>query len=187
MATFSGKVNGNYNDAKQASTGAMTRVGSPLTVTATGAYFGFRIQNVTIYPGATINAAEFAFNVAYAANDDAHFDLHIQIGDAAEFTTTDDDISDRTITTAYVDVDANSVGTGWYTVTGLATAIQEAIDDPTWAYGNDIAVILLTTTGINLAILQYDGAAEYGAELDIDYTDASASKAMHHYRTRRNN
>jgi len=115
---------------------------------------GMQWKNVRIPQGATINEAFVQFMVDAPRNDQPN-DLEIwaeDIDDAPEFTDTDDDISDRTRTSASVlwsppewtsaqDRDADQ------RTPDIAVPIKEVVDRGGWAIGNDMAVIIQNESG----------------------------------------
>lgn len=188
MATLNLQVSASADDAYQASSGTMYTSSTNHTTSSTGRYFGHRFLNVTIPAGSTINSATLQIYVGNATYDDIHFTITGEdIDDAPEFTSTAYDISDRIDTAASVNWDADGVGSGWQSSPDLATIIQEIVDRPSWASGNDIVVIAVTTTGINIDERMWEFSGNvYGAKLDIDYTPPAGGTSIpvvvHHLR-----
>ena len=190
MTTLALKVGASADDASETA-GTVSITATFFLSDSTDEYHGFRWQNVTIAPGATINSAILTVYVQSGGNDEP---LHRAWGQAADnaaaFTTGASDISGRTKTTAAVDWSSADLGSGndtpieWGAATAagagssFAAVIQEIVDRPGWASGNAI-VIFDTQSSLDalrdLAIDFYDNLSTEGAELDIDYTAAGAA------------
>ena len=136
---------------------------------------GLRFTAMTIPAGATITDAYLTFRAVSAdspmSNSDAT-NLTIKgqlIANAPTFTTTDDNISNRTLTTAA----ASWVPTSWTTGTdynspSIVSVIQEIVNQGAWASGNAIAIII-TGTG-HRASQSHDTASATAAKLVVTYT-----------------
>lgn len=186
MATFSATISQSSDDALQDGT-SVSLTGTTPTVNATNRYLGLRWLNVTIPPGSTINTASITFSIPSAANDDPDLDIwgH-DTDDAPTFTTTNNDISSRTPTTATVTWTATGIGTGLKTSPDLAAIFQEIIDRPGWASGNDIAVICKGRSSNSFRTDAFDGSTGNYPTVNIDYTTPSGGTTMpifaHYYR-----
>ena len=133
---------------------------------------GVRFLNVTIPPGAPINSAYIDFttdetssvatSVVFRGEDAA---------DAARFTATVDNISDRATTTASVSWNSipawNTVGEV-HTTPDLASVVQEIVDRGDWSSGNAM-VFIVTGSGVRVAE-SYDGSPTQAPLLRVDYT-----------------
>ncbi len=91
------------------------------------------------------------------------------IANAPTFTTTDYNISNRTLTTA----SASWAPTSWitnsnYNSPSIVSVIQEIVNQGTWASGNAIAIII-TGTG-HRSSPSYNGDATNAAKLVVTYT-----------------
>ena len=135
---------------------------------ATGGYsggtqkVGLRFTGITVPPGATITGAYLNFR-AIAADDpntnSSITNLTIKgqlIANAPTFTTTDYNISNRTLTTA----SASWVPTSWitnsnYNSPSIVSVIQEIVNQGTWASGNAIAIIITGTGHRCISFLQW--------------------------------
>jgi hypothetical protein len=173
MATFSAAIATSADDARQAGT-TMSLASTTLEFTAANHYGGVRFPNVTIPQGSTINTASLTFFLPQATHDDP--DLTIWGDDtdnAAAFTTTASDISNRAATTATVQWVATSLGVGSKTTPDLATIIQELVDRPGYASGNALALILKANSTNPLRLRTFDQGSNF-PQLDIDYTPPAA-------------
>lgn len=184
MATLQRTIAASADDALQDGVSMNTNGATP-TVNATTKYAGFRFTNITIAPGSTVSAATLTLYLPSAANDDADVDIYGEdADDAATFTTANNDITNRTATTAVAVWTAGSLGTGWKVSADFAAVIQEIIDRGGWASGNDIVIVLKGRSTDPLRFETYDAATGNLPTLDITYTapgggSGAAARAYH--------
>jgi hypothetical protein len=190
MATVDLIVGASSDDAHEASTGTVSTNAGTLTVDAAGEYIGLRFNNVTIGQGDSIDAAELTVNVVTTAADSPNVDIHCEdADDAGAFSASSNNISSRARTSAKTTWSATNIGTGDHTQ-GIAAAVQEVIDRPGWASGNDLVVILVGLSGTDFRINSFDNSTSLCARLDITYTSGGGGssqppRSMHQYRLRR--
>jgi hypothetical protein len=144
-------------------------------------YFGLRYTNVTIPQGATIVSAKIQFHVddndvggstpvtATFRGEDAD--------NAAAFSATDFDLTNRTQTSASVDwaiptwAAAHDEGANQLSAE-LNTIVQEIVDRPGWASGNALVLMKLGWTGSGERTAEsYNEEPAAAPELQITYTD----------------
>ncbi len=142
---------------------------------------GLRFTGITVPSGATITSAYLTFRAIAAdapmTNSDVT-NLTIKgqlISNALTFSTTTNDISNRTLTTA----SASWVPTSWitgsdYNSPSIVSVIQEIVNQGTWASGNAMAIII-TGTG-HRSSPSYNGDAANAARLVITYTTSTTTK-----------
>ena len=144
--SFEVRVTDGNDDAEERTDGSMYRSSSDLELTNDGGYqtVGMRFKNVTVPLNATILAAYIEFNVDETDNEDGTLTIKGEdIDDAPGFSSSDDDISDRTTTTAEVEwvlSDENrwtSTNTKKQTPE-LKTIVQEIVYRTGWSSGNDM-------------------------------------------------
>lgn len=177
MTTLNLQVAASSDDAFESAAAAMTLTGLTIPLAAAGQWGGLRFNNVTIPQGATINTATLQIYINSTATDNVQADFYCQAADdAGTFTTGAGDISGRTRTTAKVSVAANNVGTGWYSITGMASVVEEVTNRGGWPSGNDLVVIIDPATGVDLQFRTWDHDTSLAAKLDIDYTAASTGQ-----------
>jgi hypothetical protein len=176
MTTLNLQVAASADDADEGSVGNTdtTRI---ITMLYTDQWWiGFRWQSVTIPTGATIDTATFHGYISSTAYDDVHVEVFgDNVGDAAVFTAGSGnyDISGRSLTSASVTKDEDAAGSGWYSITGLASIVQEIVDDAGGLSGDALALVMDGTTGVELRFKAYDNDPPDAAKLDIDYTPPS--------------
>jgi type IV pilus assembly protein PilY1 len=135
---------------------------------------GMRFQSVQIPQGATITSASLEFEVNDASS--ATTDLVIQgedIDDSPAFTTTANDITNRTTTTSSVawSVDNWTTPDAKDSTPDLSTVVQEIVNRSGWCGGNDMTFII-SGTGQRSAT-SYDGTAGDAPLLRITYDTSS--------------
>jgi hypothetical protein len=87
---------------------------------------------------------------------------------AAAFTTTASDITNRSLTTATTVWSGANIGAGDHDLT-VTSIVQEIVNQGGWASGNAMALLMYGTTAI-LQITSYDTSTTLCARLAIDYT-----------------
>ena len=168
MATWSGACGASADDAKQNGT-AMSLTASMTVSTATN-YLGVRFPNVTVPQGATINSATLTVDVPSTSSDTPNgVTWYGELAtDAAAFTTTASDITNRSLTTATTVWSGANIGAGDHDLT-VTSIVQEIVNQGGWASGNAMALLMYGTTAI-LQITSYDTSTTLCARLAIDYT-----------------
>ena len=191
MSTFTATITASSDDADQASS-TVDITGGALNANATTQWSGFRFLNVTIPPGSTVTASTLELDFFSGSFDDPDLTIYAHdTDDAPTFTTTANDISARTPTTATVTWTASSIGTGIKTTPDLKTIIQEIIDRPGWTSGNDIAILYVGRSASSFArVRSLDAGTGAPAKLNITYTPGSGSsgqppRTLHQFRQRR--
>ena len=152
---FTKEITSSADDAREIDTGNHNTKNhiKPLSLGlengATKNIVGIRYQAVTINPGEQINSASIQFRAMESASGTANVRIYGELSadnDADAFANTKYNISDRPLTTAYVDwmnIPAWSnkeVGPDT-TTPDLSVIIQEIVDDNNWNDGQDIAII----------------------------------------------
>lgn len=189
MTTYTAAIAASSDDARQDGS-AVTLTGVNITIDTTTRYGGLRFLNVTIPPASTINSAGLTVTLPSASFDDPDLTLwgH-DIDDAPTFTTTANDLSGRTPTTATVTWAATGIGAGAKTSPSIAAIIQEIVNRAGWASGNDLALILKGNSSNAFRFNAFDGGGADYASLTIDYTEPSAGgqppRSLHQFRQRR--
>lgn len=181
------QVAASADDAFESSTGVVTLTDPLVASDAVDEWMGWRWDNVTVPPGATIVAASLFVVVDGTTNDEPDHAFYAEdADDAAQFTTGSNDISARSRTTATVtwssaDLAANNTkladgGTGWFQIPDVKTLVQEVVDRGGWASGNALVIVCQGSadSARDLGIFAYDDATTVAARLEILYEDAAA-------------
>ncbi len=165
---------GAQNGASMDITGTQPRLG---LIT----HLGHRFVLTGPASGDTIDVAYQTTNQPASFADEVDdVDLYCQATDnAAAFTTTDNDISNRTSTSAVVtwNPDPIDIGTGDQNGPSLVSPIQEVINRAGWSSGNGLALIMIqtpATSGTDWRVRHYDGSTTECPRLHIEYTAAGA-------------
>ena len=168
MATWSGACGASADDAKQ--NGTSMSLTASMSVTSATHYLGVRFPNVTVPQGATINSATLTVNVPSTINDTpAGVTWYGELAtNAAAFTTTASDITNRAQTTATLVWSGSNIGTGDHNLT-VTSIVQEIVDQGGWASGNAMGMLLYGVAA-NIQITNYDTSTTLCARLAIDYT-----------------
>ena len=187
MTTFAKAIAASADDGYEPG-GTMDLTGLVINISGTALRALWRFTGVTVPKGSTINSATLALNFTSGSYDDPNFDIYCEdVDDGTALTTTTNDISNRTLTTAKVTWNASSVGTGIKTTPSFASSVQEVIDRDGWASGNALNVIGVGNSGSAFRISTWD-SSNPEAEITIDYTPPSSSgatvKAMYYARLR---
>lgn len=145
-------------------------------------WVGLRFTDVTIPQGATILSAVVRFR---AEDTDGGTAGTAQIycqdtDDAAAFSSSANDISSRTLTTAtttWTEIPSWSRRSS-YDTADFTAAVQEVVDRPGWSSGNALAVIFdITATGRDRDAISYDKNAADAPEVIITYAVLTTATA----------
>lgn len=187
MPTENMQVGASSDDAEQ----------GDATVLLTGTYIrwyqgstchgGFRfVPGSSIPQGATITSATFSYK--YTATDRDTLTASVWADDLAgpgTFTTDDNDISDRTATTATASIDDTDVGVDWQEL-DVQSIVQELATSYTVTA---IAIIVYDDSSDNARWVTWDGDSDNCPKLDVVYTepagDGQPARSMHQARMRR--
>ncbi len=172
---FETQVSHNHDDAEEdVGNGNVDRGSGDLELTVDGGDLqevGMRFRSVTIPPGALITNAWIRFVADESNSGVTNLTFFAEAtDDAAIFSSSDGNITGRTKTAASVawtGVPSWTTGTTYQTGANLAPIIQEVINRPGWASGNDL-VIIVTGTGTRTAE-SHDGAPALAPFLHVEY------------------
>jgi type IV pilus assembly protein PilY1 len=154
LVNISKQLSANSDDAEElTSTGAITLDGSQAldvgSVSAVGNLIGLRFTGVALVKDSIIDNAYIEFT-ASNSDTDTPPSLTIQaqnVGDASTFTTTANDISNRTLTTASASWSPLSWTSGTkYQTASLTTLVQELVNRGDWTSGNDMVFVFDSST-----------------------------------------
>ena len=143
---------------------------------------GMRFRSVDIPQGATINSAYIEFVVDETDSGTTNLVIYGEDADSPnQFANNDDNISDRTKTSAFV----NWAPSSWNSVNDLhqtpdiAAIIQEIVNRTGWAENNNLVMMVEPGSGCNSLSCQrtaeaYDGDPDEAPLLVVDYTVAGS-------------
>lgn len=137
---------------------------------------GLHWPSVAVPAGATINSATADVYVSATSADDPNGDLHMEDADSPGDFSATADVSGRTITTAFTNWNTTGIGSGFQTSADFTSAVQEVIDRPGWATGQNMVSLWrgARSGGGSLTCRDYGWSSSYAATLDIDYTAGGA-------------
>ncbi len=166
------------DDAEQTiSSGSVSTGGSSFDMRASQIN-GMRFQNLPIAPGTQILEAELVFTARSTATGAAALRFYAEdTDDSPGFSSSVDDISSRTKTTA----NAAWIPADWDIVdeqhvsSDLASVIQEVVDRPGWAAGNSLTIIQTHDSGGDRNAHTYNGNAAAAPMLRIKVSGALAT------------
>jgi len=171
--TVDAQVGASADDASQnGSTVSIT--GSNVTVNTTSLHCGARWQ-LAIPNGATIDVS-YASYYSLNANRPVDYTMSIQDADtAAAFTTTNDDITDRTAHATTVDWNNGGVNAGsgeWIDTDSLNTPIEAVIGRAGWSSGNYLCGYYTERSGgaAGMNVRLYDGDSSNAPKLHVEYS-----------------
>lgn len=179
-ATFS--ISQGSDDGDETSGGTMDISASVVHLfkIADAEFAGLRFEGVTIPSGATINSAVLRFTAFATSSLAPDGGVTIQandVDDASTFTTSANNISNRTLTTASV---SWTNPESWvleqtYDSPDFSSVVQEIIDRGGWASGQDIAIIMTVTSTTggdrDREYYTYEGGQSKVVQLIVTYTE----------------
>lgn len=135
---------------------------------------GFRFQTINVPQGATITNAYLGFTAAASSSNTANMVIRGEDSDDADaFAATTSNISGRTQTTASVNwssIPAWTLGSA-YQSPDITSVIQEIVSRTGWCGGNDMALILSSTSDAERIAWAYDGDTASAPTLHIEYDE----------------
>lgn len=135
---------------------------------------GLRFQSIAIPQGATITEAYVTFTASSDKSDATSVRIYAEdTDDASSFSSSDDDLSDRTKTSTYVDWKISS----WdkkerYNTPDIKSVVQSLVKRSGWSNGNDMNIIFTLTDGERKAY-SHDDDDEKAPILVIKYESSS--------------
>lgn len=170
MATIDRQVGASADDALEHNSGSVSITDSDINVWSIYPYAGIRFTNVALDGTETINNDTYIslYGVTFTTCEGVIYGEDAD--DAAAFTTTNDDITDRTKTTASVSWSDTWTNGAFNDSPNIKTIIQEIIDRPGWSSGNDIVILIDYASGGDFQFKAYDGSSTNAPKLHIDYT-----------------
>ncbi len=147
--------------------------------TVGGGWTGFRFNNVSIPPGATITSAHLEVVSPSTAWNQLNFDIYGEAtGNSAPLSSTSKP-SGRALTTSKVSHSSNVNWPAGSTISlnEMSSVIQEVINNPSWQLGNSLSVILKGTGGTwsRKFVTSFEGSATNAPKLVVTYTGGGSS------------
>ena len=180
MTTFSGQVITGNDDAHEADDGsgfnasAVTMRCEASTTAGSRWNCAFRIDNVSVPPGAIITSAYASVVFPVVQRDSPDLDWYLNdVDDAADFAT-EADVTSRTKTSASVAWNGTDLGSGSF-VDGpdISALVQAVVNRGGWSQNNAMVVIAegqnTTAQESGCRFTPYDSATADACKLTIEY------------------
>lgn len=172
MTVFSVRTAASSDDAYQQN--ATMNLTGALNCSGPTQYMGLRFLGITIPAGSTIDVCYITLNLPSGSFDDPNVVFWGELAASpGTYTTTDNDITDRTKTTNNVAWSGSGLGTGTENSPSLVAIMQEIIDQGGWGSGNAAAIMLYGNTGSALRVTSYDNDPALCPLLYVEYTAPS--------------
>lgn len=174
-SSFNQKVSSSSADAHEKSNGDMDVDSDDLKFV--DRTVGIKYSNVTIPNGATITSAYVRLRAKDEEDNSSSVYIYGEdVNSSANFTTADDNISDRTKTSARETWDMPDFDEDeYYNTPDISDVIQEIVDRSGWASGNDLGLIFVKKSGEDRKVFSYDGSSSSAPELFVTYTSSGSS------------
>ena len=169
-------VSSNNDDAQEKSNGKMYLTSDYQKLN--NRTVAFRFQDVQIPQGTTISNATITVNSYNAQSNSSVVTIYGEdIDDSPGMTSSDDNITDRTKTSANEDWTCNNWGYDVdYTTPDISDIIQEIVNRSNWVAGNDITIIIEPKSGSdNKRVTSRDYSTSNAPTLDVSFTSGSGT------------
>lgn len=178
FGSFELAIGASSDDAHEISGGSMFLTSSPLgaSLDNTNEWAGLRFAHAALPPGAAIASAVLSVVPGDSGNDEPLVTIYCEAADdAATFTSSSNNISGRSRTSASVawdDANLGADGSTYFDAPDLAALVQEVAGRAGWAEGNALAVLIRGggTSSRDLTIASYDGDPALAARLAVAYS-----------------
>lgn len=183
MTTFSGQVAAATDDAHEADDGtgfndtAVTMRCEASTTSSSRWNNAFRIDNVTVPPGATITDAYASVVFPVGTRDSPDLDLDMEASDdAPDFSASgNEDVTSRTLTGNSVNWSGTDLGSGSFVDSpSFVSAVQTVVDRAGWASGQAMVVVSkgenATAQESGCRYTPYDSVTADACKLTIEYS-----------------
>ncbi len=187
MSTFTEQVSQSSDDGQQITaspftvsiTATVTKL-LPAALTGDCQYFAFRIQNVTIPPGATIGAAAISLwapSASFVAMDATIYGN--KVANPSALTASASYISGLAQTTNSVNWSATLTSGQFNSSPDISAIITELIGQGGWASDNAMLFILKGVSSSDACEIEnYDGSSSEAPTLSVTYTTSSVPGAQ---------
>ncbi|MBD1388889.1 PQQ-binding-like beta-propeller repeat protein [Neiella sp. HB171785] len=171
------------NDGSEDSGGFVDLDSSAISL-GDGATHGFRFEDVRIPQGASITSAQLVFAAYEDSASEVTFNISAELAaDSAEFEEQVDNFSNRTKTTAELDVTevASWQANQFTSNLDVSSMVQEVVDQDGWCGGQALSMFVRATSGSGLGVRRvhsHESNPALTASLRISYDYNSASGCM---------
>ena len=154
------EVSQSSDDARQATDDTVSITGTTMEADTTTEHIGVRFNSVSLAQAATVTSGTLTFWVTSSTQDEPDHTIRADdVDDCATFSTTSNDIDGRADTTASATWSSTDLGgPGLFTTSSISSVVQEIIDRPGWASGNDMCFVVTgsATTTRDLTVAAQD-------------------------------
>ena len=177
MTTLNLIVSASARDARQSGGGGtMSLTALQIELAFSSSWMGLGFTGVTIPQGQTLDAAVLSIFLYDLSKDDSDDDIYVEdVDDSAVFTTTANNISDRTRNATPVNWAVTGLGTGYVAAPSVLSLVQIPINRAGWVSGNALSIIFDHLSTAILTPRTYDNSPSEAATLDIDYTPVTSN------------
>lgn len=167
-------VNANLDDGHETDAGTVTLTTTGLDCDSTGDHIGFIIRDLPVPPGDEVTTAYINVWPNDAGRQSPNVTVKGEV-DPADFVASSGNMSGRTKTTAAVSWVASNIGTGAYKPSpSLVSVIQEIVDNPSYAEGDDVAIYLIQNSNSGwFRISAREANTAQAAQLYVEWTTAA--------------
>lgn len=178
MTTFTSAV-ANGSDDAQESSGVMDLASNSLNANATTQLSAMRFIGVTIPAGSTVTAASLDIFLTSGSYDDPDVTFSGEaVGNAAAFSTSNNDLTNRPKTTATVTWTASGVGTGTTTTPDLSAIVGEIVGGSGWASGNALVIFVQGNNSGSALRWAAADSTNPAAVLNVTYTPPAGGPTL---------
>jgi len=184
MATLNLEVNASADDAQQNDDVSTTDyTDTKVTMrrntagTAQRKHGGVIFNNVTLAQGTTVDSAYLSLYLEDASKVSLYCTVYGNDVDDADDFSTEDNIDNRTMTTASTSVAESSMGSapGYSSTIDVTSAVNEILARVSWASGNSLGLMLIADEGADASCRfnTYDEGDGNYTKLDITYSSVT--------------
>ena len=160
------------DDGLETTDGSMVLATAAIDTDSVGDIAGFLFRSVTVPAGATVTSATLNVYPNDAGRQSPNVTIKGQYN-PANFTTTTNDLSGRTMTAASVSWVASNIGAGAYKSSpSLASILNEIVGNAGWASGGNVALFLIQNGASGwFRVASWDHATDPAPQLVIEWSD----------------
>ena len=160
------------DDGLETTGGSMVLATAAIDTDSVGDIAGFLFRSVTVPAGATVTSATLNVYPNDAGRQSPNVTIKGQYN-PANFTTTTNDLSGRTMTAASVSWVASNIGAGAYKSSpSLASILNEIVGNAGWASGGNVALFLIQNGASGwFRVASWDHATDPAPQLVIEWSD----------------
>lgn len=174
-------VSDDNDDAEEKSNGDVKRNGN--YVSMNNHLVAFHFKDVAIPQGTTISSGSITVNSYNSQSSSGSVDIYADdVDNSAAISSSDDDISDRSLTSAKTTWSYSSWGYDVdYTSSDIAAVLQEIVNRSGWQSGNDITIIIEENSGSQRKVTCRDYDSDKAPSLTVSFGSGSSGSSSNNY------